>query len=105
MADRTENFITGLFIGGVIGAAVGILFAPKSGKELREDIEGKTDELLAKAKEEYQEALEKSKKAYEAAIDRLNELESVAAEKVEELGAKAAAKLKKEGQDQEQNES
>ena len=71
MSDRIEDFITGLFIGGLVGAAIGILCAPKSGKETREDICKKSEELMAKAKEEYQQVVEKGKKTYEAAVNRL----------------------------------
>ena len=36
--NRGSDFIKGLFIGGLMGAVLGILYAPKSGKETREDI-------------------------------------------------------------------
>ena len=71
MSERIEDFIKGLLIGGLIGAAVGVLYAPQSGKETREDICGKSEELLAKAKEEYQQVVDKGKKVYEAAVSRL----------------------------------
>lgn len=59
MADNKSDFLTGLIVGGLIGAALGILFAPKSGKESREDIARKADELMAKAQEGYEKAAEK----------------------------------------------
>ncbi len=71
MSDKIEGFISGLLIGGLVGAAIGILYAPKSGKETREDICKKSEELMAKAKEEYQQVVDKSKKAYETAVNRL----------------------------------
>ncbi|HYA13546.1 MAG TPA: YtxH domain-containing protein [Syntrophales bacterium] len=71
MSERIGDFIKGLLIGGLVGASLGILYAPKSGKETREDICRKSEELMAKAKEEYQQVLDKSKKAYEAAVSRL----------------------------------
>ena len=80
------DFIAGLVVGGLIGAAIGILYAPKSGKETREEIGQKADELLSKAKEEYGHAVEKSREAYEATVERLKELEETAKEKVEEVG-------------------
>jgi len=52
-------FLKGLLIGGLAGAAAGILFAPKAGKELRGDLKEKADETRA--------ALEKT-------IDRAKEL-------------------------------
>ena len=59
MSEKIVDFVKGFLIGGVIGAALGILYAPKSGEETREDISKKTDELLAKAKEEYEQAAKK----------------------------------------------
>ena len=88
MSDRGVDFLKGLFIGGLIGAVLGVLYAPKSGKETREDIAKKTEELKARARDEYELALEKSKKAYEAAVKRLREAEISAKEKVEEVESK-----------------
>jgi len=85
MTMKTTDFLKGVLIGGLIGAAAGILFAPKSGKETREDIARKTDEIIKKAKEEYEVALEKSKNAYETAIRKAKEIQSMAREKVEDV--------------------
>jgi gas vesicle protein len=64
MSADNSDLLTGLLIGGLIGAAFGILFAPKSGKETREDIfrTGKRNELFSITKEEYEKAIEKSKR-------------------------------------------
>lgn len=83
MAVKTSDFLKGVLVGGLIGAAVGILFAPKSGKETREDIARKTEEIIKKAKDEYEIALEKSKMAYESAIRKAKEIQMMAREKVE----------------------
>jgi gas vesicle protein len=91
MSDRSVDFVKGLFIGGLIGAVLGILYAPKSGKETREDIARKTEDMMARAREEYDLALEKSKKAYETAVKRLKEVEISAKEKVEEVESKVEA--------------
>ena len=85
MSEKGGDFIKGLLIGGVAGIILGILYAPKSGKETREEIGRKTEELLAKAKEEYERALEKSKKTYESAIKRLRDLEDAAKKKFEHV--------------------
>lgn len=74
MADKDGDLLKGLFIGGLIGMVLGILFAPKSGKETREDITRKANDFLAKAKEEYEKAAEKSKLAYEASLKYLKDL-------------------------------
>jgi gas vesicle protein len=45
-SDGTKSFIFGLLAGSAIGAILALLYAPKSGKELRADIKAKTDELM-----------------------------------------------------------
>jgi gas vesicle protein len=89
MSEKSNDLLKGLFIGGLIGVVLGILYAPKSGKETREDIARTTEDLLSKGKEEYEKAVERSKSAYEAAIKRLKGLEISAIEKVEEIQSKA----------------
>jgi gas vesicle protein len=82
------DFLKGLLIGGLIGAAIGILYAPKSGKETREQIAKKSDEFLAKAKEEYEKGLEKSKKAYESMLEGMKEVQAETKRKAEEVQEK-----------------
>ena len=41
-----KGIVIGLLAGGAIGAVLALLYAPKSGKELRADIKEKTDDLL-----------------------------------------------------------
>jgi gas vesicle protein len=83
--NKSGDFIAGLLVGGLIGAVIGILYAPKSGKETREELGQKADYLLTKAKEEYESAVEKSRKAYEEAVQRLKAVEETAREKAEEV--------------------
>src|SRR5512145_2600152 len=52
----SNNLIKGLVIGGLIGAGLGILLAPKSGKETREQILSSARDVLEKAKDQYEEA-------------------------------------------------
>lgn len=85
MSERNNDLLKGLFVGGLIGMALGILFAPKSGKEMREDITRKADELLVKAKEEYGKVLEKSKTAYDASVNNLEDLEASVKEKAAQV--------------------
>ena len=88
MSNQIEGFIKGIIIGGVMGAVVGILYAPKSGRETRDDINRKTEELLAKAKKEYETALRKSCKAYESAVEQLRDIEASTKAKVGEIEEK-----------------
>jgi gas vesicle protein len=90
MSEKSSDLLKGLFIGGFIGVVLGILYAPKSGKETREDIARTTEDLLSKGREEYEKAVERSKSAYEEAVKRLKGLEISAKEKVEEIETKAS---------------
>lgn len=101
MASKLDHFLSGVVIGGVVGAVIGVLFAPKSGKELREELGVRADEMVSKAREEYLDKLEKTKKAYESTLSRLSKIEAAANERIEELGSKASAMLKKEAAEKE----
>lgn len=90
MSEKSSDLLKGLFIGGFIGVVLGILYAPKSGKETREDIARTTEDLLSKGKEEYEKAVERSKAAYEAAVKHLKGLEISAKEQFEEVESKVS---------------
>ena len=49
--NRGGEIIVAFVLGGLIGAALGILFAPKAGKETREQLNTWMDETKVKAKE------------------------------------------------------
>ncbi|MDD4381997.1 MAG: YtxH domain-containing protein [Candidatus Dojkabacteria bacterium] len=55
--DRTFSFLKGLLVGAIAGAAAGILLAPKSGKETREDIKNLALDFSDKATELYNKAV------------------------------------------------
>ncbi|MDZ4165068.1 MAG: YtxH domain-containing protein [Smithellaceae bacterium] len=85
MAHKTSDLLTGVLIGGAVGVIIGILYAPKSGRETREELLTGAEELMARAKREYEEALERSRRAYEAALSRIGEMELK--DKVESIDA------------------
>jgi len=43
--NRATNFVIGAIIGGLVGAGLALLFAPKSGVELRQDITDYADQV------------------------------------------------------------
>lgn len=55
-----KGLMLGLLAGGAIGATIALLYAPKSGKELRADIKHKTDEFIDDTSEYMQIAREKA---------------------------------------------
>lgn len=59
MSDRDSDlgsFLSGVIIGGLLGAAAALLLAPQSGEETREIIKEKGIELRDKAQETAEEA-------------------------------------------------
>ena len=91
------NKLTFLLVGGGIGAILALLFAPKSGVELREDIADATRKGLEKSKEAAAQLQEKAGEYYEVSRERAGELLEVAsgtagsiAEKAKSAAATAA---------------
>jgi gas vesicle protein len=68
------HFCMGLLIGGVLGVLAGILFTPKSGKEMRSDIKEKGGALFQDAQEIYADAGMKAKEIIEEATHQAKEL-------------------------------
>ncbi len=52
----TQDYVKGAMVGGLIGLTLGILYAPKSGKETREEIANTARELKEKAKQQFEQA-------------------------------------------------
>ncbi len=81
--------LTYLLIGGGIGAALALLFAPKSGQELREDIAVATKKGIEKGKETAGQLQETAGDYYEVTRDKASELYQTAQAKAGELSEKA----------------
>ena len=87
MSDNRSGieFLKGILVGGAIGAVVALLYAPKSGKETREELSEHMGDVYEKAKTEYDDSLVKARKSYEVAITRLKDLEIDAKNKADEV--------------------
>lgn len=78
-----EGKILGAFlIGGILGAGLAFLFAPKSGKETREDI----SKFARKVKDDTKEKAEDVVESIEELVDKINDKVSDAVSKGKELG-------------------
>lgn len=91
--DRDDSSVTTkltyLLIGGGIGAVIALLFAPKSGIELREDIADATRKGLEKSKEAAAQLQERAGEYYEVGRERASELYHTAQDKAGEIAEKA----------------
>ena len=87
--DGVSTRLTYLLIGGGIGAVLALLFAPKSGHELRGDIKDATRKGIDRSREAAQQLGDRAGEYYEATRNRAGELYTQAAEKVGEVAQTA----------------
>ncbi|MGQ0540463.1 MAG: YtxH domain-containing protein [Blastocatellia bacterium] len=83
--------LTYLLIGGGIGAVIALLFAPKSGQELRGDIADATRKGIEKSKETAAHLQEVAGEYYEVSREKASEFYQTAQEKAGELSERAKA--------------
>ena len=87
--DGVSTRLTYLLIGGGIGAVLALLFAPKSGHELRGDIKDATRKGIDRSREAAQQLGDRAGEYYEATRGRAAELYTQAAERVGEVAQTA----------------
>src|SRR3954471_4287605 len=88
-SNDVSTRLTYLLIGGGIGAILALLFAPKSGQELRGDIADATRKGIDRSREAAQQLGDRAGEYYEATRGRAPELYSQAAEKVSDVAQTA----------------
>lgn len=89
--NKYSTMAGGLLIGGLVGVIAGLFYAPRSGKETREQLSGKAKEAACRLQGEYDSALEKGKVAYDKLLVRLRDLEAKAERKAKELRSGSGA--------------
>ena len=92
-SDHGGGFVTGLLCGAAVGAAIGLLLAPRSGAEMRRTLADSAERLREKGRDTYASAsevvgrvVEESRRAAEAGRarveDAVNEGRAVFAEQM-----------------------
>ena len=95
--DSISTRLTYLLIGGGIGAILALLFAPKSGQELRGDIADATRKGIDRSREAAQHLSDRAGEYYEATRDRASELYTQAAGRASELAQSAREAAARQG--------
>jgi gas vesicle protein len=87
--DGAGEFVAGLIVGGLVGAALALLFAPQSGPETRAHIRSASREIKERANETLAEAREKAEAITADARRRAEEMLNEARERADEITAEA----------------
>ena len=74
------TLLTGLSVGFIVG----ILFAPKPGKEIRKDIKDKSEEFVKRSKEGVTDTIDKTKEFVKKSKEKVETLKEVIIPKKEE---------------------
>jgi gas vesicle protein len=90
--DNISTRLTFFLVGAGIGAVLALLFAPKSGEELRSDIADATRKGIDKSKEAAQQLGTKASEYYDTARETAGEYYEATREKATELYDTATAK-------------
>jgi gas vesicle protein len=107
---RGGNVFGAFLFGGLVGAILGLLFAPRSGKETREILADRGQEYLDEAKDTYGDGRERLVEAYSTAKDvvsvkaveykdRVGEVAEVVKEKIDEGSTVVRAKVTELGKE------
>lgn len=88
------EFMKGLLVGGAVGAVAAILLAPKSGKELREDIVQKGEQTYGQLRNFASDARDKAQAILDDARQRADELKREANRQLAEARLKAREVLR-----------
>ena len=86
------SFLFGAIVGGVIGAAAALFLAPKTGKEMREDLSTQAGNLKDKSIEISSVAKDKASEYTSVAKDKASEYTSVAKDKASDYTSVAKEK-------------
>lgn len=80
-----KGFLLGILAGGISGGLIALLYAPKSGIELRKDITDKKNELMEDAEQYYANAKVKANELLSDGKKKAEELVEEAKKKAEEI--------------------
>lgn len=88
MADEergtsVSTILISFLAGAALGSGLALLFAPKSGREMREQIKDLTDDAVGKIKEYARDAQDKIKSTYEEGKELVKEKKTIIGSAIE----------------------
>ena len=84
--SSTGAFFTGLFAGAVIGAGLGLWFAPKTGAEMREQITGTAKDVGNRVSKTVNDLADRGRDVF----DRAREVMNTASDQVQQVASEAS---------------
>ncbi|WP_106496875.1 YtxH domain-containing protein [Lentibacillus sp. Marseille-P4043] len=90
---NSKDFMIGTLIGGIVGASVALLYAPKAGKDLRGEINVGASQLRDRASDWKEIAYEKGSMYKNKAVDSASQLTKNVSEKTQGLTKTVQNKL------------
>ena len=92
--NKTKSFFFSFLVGGAIGSIIALLYAPKSGKHLRNDIVKKTNEMIEEGRKKTSKTWNGAKEKVESTIENANDYLNEGMEKVARKSEKVKNALK-----------
>ena len=100
MSGSGDSFFKGFIFGGIIGSIVGVLLAPKSGRETREELGEEAEKIYERTKIDLENARKAAIKSFEEGRDKIIEKMKAAkdevAEETEDIAVEDVTPEKKE---------
>lgn len=93
-SDGGSEFFKGLLFGGAVGAIFALLYAPKPGKEVREDLKKLSNDLREDALTTLEETQKRTEKVLEETKQQIDELRKEATNATTRVKRTAADTLK-----------
>lgn len=91
---RAGWYAASFLMGGVVGGAIALLYAPESGRHLRKDIKKKTNEYIEDGKKIASDTWNDAKETAESALESANDFLNSGMEKIIKKTEKAKEALK-----------
>lgn len=92
--DRTAYIALGMIFGAAAGIGAGMLMAPRSGQETRNQLRSRTQVAKDKARTAMHETRDSAMDSLNKALDKSKDLTDKAASKTKEVADKTAARAK-----------